>query len=83
MRWAGYGEMRNAYKIFDGKSEGKRPLRRPRNKWTDNIKMDIWETGLKGVYWIHLAQDRHLWQTPVNMIMSLRVPQKAEYFLTS
>jgi len=34
MRWAGHvestEEMRNAYKIFVGKPEGKMPLRRPR-----------------------------------------------------
>jgi hypothetical protein len=33
--------MRNAYDILAGKSEGKRPLRRPRNMWGDNIKMDL------------------------------------------
>jgi hypothetical protein len=36
MRWAGNvarrGEMRNAYRIFVGKSEGKRPLGRPRHR---------------------------------------------------
>jgi hypothetical protein len=31
------GEMRNAYKIV-GKPEGKRPLRRPRHRWEDNIR---------------------------------------------
>jgi len=34
-------EMRNAYKILVGKSEGKRPLRRPRHGWEDNIRMDL------------------------------------------
>jgi hypothetical protein len=36
------GEMRNAYKILVGKSEGKRPLRRPRHRLEDNIKVE-WE----------------------------------------
>jgi hypothetical protein len=53
MRWVGHvacmEEMRNAYKIVNGKSEGKRPLRRPRHRWEDNITMDIRETGWKGV----------------------------------
>ena len=26
---------------FDGKTERKRPLERPRRKWEDNIKMDL------------------------------------------
>jgi hypothetical protein len=30
------GEIRNGYKILIGKSEGKRPLRRPRDRWEDN-----------------------------------------------
>jgi hypothetical protein len=49
MRWAGHvahkGEMKNVYKIV-GKPEGKRPLKRPRHKWKDNIKMDLkWGLG--------------------------------------
>jgi hypothetical protein len=45
MRWAGHvtlmGEKMNAYRIFVGKPEGKRPLGRPRRRWEDNIKMDL------------------------------------------
>jgi hypothetical protein len=33
------GEMRNAYKILLGNSEGKRPLGRPRRRWED-IRMN-------------------------------------------
>jgi hypothetical protein len=32
---------RNAYRILEGKVEGKRPLERPRHTWVDNIKMDL------------------------------------------
>jgi hypothetical protein len=34
------GEMRNAYRILEGKPEGRRPLGRPMHKWMANIKMD-------------------------------------------
>jgi hypothetical protein len=44
MRWAGHvarmGEMKNAYAILVGKSEGKRPRRRPTRRWEDNIKLE-------------------------------------------
>jgi hypothetical protein len=33
------GEERNAYRIFVGKPEEKRPLGRPRRGWVDDIKM--------------------------------------------
>jgi len=35
------GEMRNAYNILVGRPEGKRPLRKSRRRWEDNIKMDL------------------------------------------
>jgi hypothetical protein len=38
------GAMRNEYKILVGKLEGKRPLRRPRHRREDNIRMDLQET---------------------------------------
>jgi hypothetical protein len=34
------GAKRNAYMMFMGKLEGKRPLGRLRRRWKDNIKMD-------------------------------------------
>jgi hypothetical protein len=49
--------MRHAHKILVGKPEGRTPLRRPRNRWEDNVKMDILEIGMKNVDWIHLTQD--------------------------
>jgi hypothetical protein len=48
------GEMRNVYKIFIGKPEGKRPLRRAGHRWGNNIKMDLRKIGLEGVNWIFL-----------------------------
>jgi hypothetical protein len=40
---------RNACKILVVKSERKWPVRRPRCKWVDNIKMDLRELGLDGL----------------------------------
>jgi hypothetical protein len=52
---------------------GKRPLRRPRSRRVDNIKMDLGETGLGGVDWIDLAQDKVRWRALVNAVMNLLV----------
>jgi hypothetical protein len=45
MRWAGnvarMGEERGGYRVLVMKSEGKRPLGRPRRRWVDNITMDL------------------------------------------
>jgi hypothetical protein len=45
-----------------------------RHRWIDNFKMDLIETGLGGVDWIGLAQDRCRWKALVNMVMNLQVP---------
>jgi hypothetical protein len=39
------GEKRNACRLLVGKPEGKRPLRKPRCRWVDNIKVDFKEIG--------------------------------------
>jgi hypothetical protein len=41
-----------------GKPEGKRPLRRPRRRCVDNIKMDLRAIGWGGIECIDLAHDR-------------------------
>jgi hypothetical protein len=50
------GEKRNAYRIFVGEPEGKRPLGRPRRMWVDNITMDVRDIVWGGMDWIDLAQ---------------------------
>jgi hypothetical protein len=52
------GEERKRYKVLMLKPEGKRALERPRYRWEDGIKIDLTDTGLQGVEWIHLAQGR-------------------------
>jgi hypothetical protein len=64
---------RNVYRILMGKSEGKRPLGRPRHRWEDGIRMNLREIGWGSVEWIQLAQDRDRWQALVNTVMNLRV----------
>jgi hypothetical protein len=61
------------------KPEG--PLRRPRRRWVENFKMDLIETGWRGIGWIDLAQDRNRRRALVNMVLNLRVPQNSGTFL--
>jgi len=52
------GEKSGVYRVLVEKTEGKRPLGRPRRIWEDNIKMDLQEVGCEVMDWIELAQDR-------------------------
>jgi hypothetical protein len=78
MRWAGHvarmGEGRGVHRVLVGKTEGKRPLGRPRRRWEDNIKGDLQEVGGDCGDWMEWAQDRDRWRTLVNTVMNFRVP---------
>jgi hypothetical protein len=78
-----YGEKRGVYRFWMGKTEGKRPLGRPRLRWEENIKTDLQEVGCGGMDWIELAQDRDRWRAFVNAVMNLRVPQNTGNFFTN
>jgi hypothetical protein len=56
-------EMRSAYKILVGKSEGRSQLERPKYKSEDNIGMYLRKIRWENVEWIHVAQDRCQWLT--------------------
>jgi hypothetical protein len=62
MRWAGHvarmGEGRGVYRVLVGRSEGRRPLGRPRRRWEDNIKIDLQEVGWgawTGLIWLRIG----------------------------
>ena len=88
MRWARHvarmvDERGGLYRVLVGKSEGRRPLGRPRRRWMDNIMMNLQEVGCGYMDWTGLAQDRDRWRTLVSVVMNLRVPWNAGNFLTS
>ena len=78
MRLAGHvarmDEEREVYRVLMGKTEGKRPLERPRRGWVDNIRIDLQEVGCRYMDWIGLAQNRDRWRTLVSAVINLRVP---------
>jgi hypothetical protein len=51
------GDGRGICRVLVGRPESKRPLRRRRCWWEDNMKMDFRETGINRANWIQLAQD--------------------------
>jgi len=68
------GEERWVYRVLVGKTEGKRPLGRPRRRWVNNIRMDLQEVGCGYMDWIGLVEDRDRWRALVSAVMNLRVP---------
>jgi len=69
-----YGERRGLYRVFMGRTVGKRSLERSRRRWEDNIKRDLQEVGCGGMDWIELTQDKDKSQGLVNAVMNHRVP---------
>ena len=78
LKWAGHvarmEEGRSVSKTLTGKPTGKRPLRRPRRRWEDNIRMDLEEIGINAGNWVYSAQDSNYWRALVNAALNLRVP---------
>jgi hypothetical protein len=62
MGWVGHvarlGEGRGVYRVLVWRSEGKRPLGRPRRRWEDNIKMDLREIGIDGAGFVGTVMNR-------------------------
>jgi hypothetical protein len=77
MRWAGHVasmvEERKVYKVFVGKPEGRRRLRRPRPRYEYGMRTDLRVTGWGSVDWIQLAQERDRCRVLVITVMNLRV----------
>jgi hypothetical protein len=55
-----------------GKPEGKRPLRRPRHRWVDNIRTSLGEIRWDGMHETDPAHDRDNCRALVNKVI-LRV----------
>ena len=67
------GGRRGAYRVLTG-SPKRRPLGGLRQRWEDNIKIELQEAGRGDIDWNALAQDRDRWQALVCAVMNLRVP---------
>ena len=67
-------DIRSAFKILTGKPTGKRPLRRPRRRREDNIRMDLEQIDINAGSWVDSAEDMDYWRSLVNAALNLRVP---------
>ena len=43
---------RRAYMVLTGKPTGKRPLKTPKRRWEDNIRMDLNEISISTRNWV-------------------------------
>lgn len=55
--------------------KGKRPHRRPRSRWKDDIKIALMQIEYEGVDWSHMIQDTDQWHPPVNLVMNISDPK--------
>jgi hypothetical protein len=69
-----HGRNEKRIHILDGKFETKRPLRRSRRRWKNNMNREIREIELVVLDWIHMAQARDHLLALLNTVMKLRVP---------
>ena len=69
MRWAchvaGMGDRTGVYRVLVGKPEGKKPLRRSKHTWKDDMKVDLQEVGWRGgmvwIVWLRIGTGgRHM-----------------------
>jgi hypothetical protein len=68
-----------------GKTEGRRPLGKPRRLWVANtsIEMDLGEIGRGNTDWIDVIHDKDQWKALVNTVMKLPMKQSARKLLSS
>ena len=78
MNLSGYvtclGQTRGTFTVLVGKSEGKRPLERPRSKREVNVTVDL--------KYLEVAHGRNRWRAVVDTVMNFWVPQNSGNFLT-
>ena len=73
MRVARVGEEEQGTQIFVREPEVNRPLRRPRHRGEDNIKMDNTEIGREDVEWSSMVQEKFKWRAFVSTVLKFWV----------
>jgi len=73
-------EMRGAHRDFMGRTEGRKPLERPRRRWENTTKMNLQKAGWK-MNKIAVARDRDTCRALVNAVMKFSFPYSTGTFL--
>ena len=71
---ASMGVSRGAYRVLVGKTEGKRRDHVEDSGIDGRTILKSSESGIRGMDWIDVAQDRDTWRAFVNAVMNLRFP---------
>jgi hypothetical protein len=58
---------------LEEKPERKKPLRKLRCRWENNMKINLRDAGWGGIDWIDLVQDRKQWRALMSMVTNFRV----------
>jgi len=59
------GSYEKCIQYFGWKTSSEEITQKTRRRWEDNIRMDLGEVVWEDVDFMHLAQDRDQWRTPV------------------
>ena len=65
------GHRRVTCRVSVVRSEGKRPLGRPRSRRENNIEIGLQEVGRTDIEWIDVALERDRWRAFVNVVKNL------------
>jgi hypothetical protein len=71
--WHAWGDS-NTYRVLVRKREGKRPIRRPRHKWENYIKIYRKDVEREGAFLIYVVPDTEKGWALVRTVMNLRIP---------
>ena len=83
LRWASHvarrEEGRSVFKILI--ATGKMFSGRPRQRWEENIRIDLTEIGINTRSWVESAQDRDWWSALISAALKLQVPEAMDIVL--
>ena len=80
MGWASrqIGRRQNCFKNLTGKPTGKGFIRRPGDRWEDNIRMDLKEIVVNARNWVNSGQVKDYCKALVNATLNLWVTKSTE-----